>query len=302
MPSVALWTALIASGGLLAACSNDLWSLHRFEPSRSCDGSSRNAKQFSARQHNLRLRGAGAAANDMWDVKTGHAQWDDIIPEALMPLDEEDSFSDGTDAEFTLFRHVQSGAAVEIVNDVDDEDCRGFFRFLSADIFDITPDSPHFANFSHACPGWVCFVNGHCTGDWLQAKNLYAELKSAPGRNLYTSDLMKKSNWTTVEQHAEGNRSSVHVLGPGEAEVLEHKSGNWTVWDRDGCIFLQHKCCRDAQIVLTADGFVYIGCADSLGVVTSEPKCIEVLDVLPHRQITADAAVRRRNTYMSLAQ
>lgn len=73
------------------------------------------------------------------------------------------------DYNYTVFRNRATGAAVEFVHVEDERPVVGFFRFLSADILDYTPDYEIDKDMWRDCVGHACFVNGHHTGDFLQA-------------------------------------------------------------------------------------------------------------------------------------
>ncbi len=156
---------------------------------------------------------------DVWDAKTGQGR----------PGFEEFNF--------TVFRHRTSGAAVEIVHD-DDEICLGFFRFMSAQIFHMVPDSPMFADFADGCPGWASYVNGHFTGDFLLSNHIYAELKANPGQHsICTTGPFPVGNWTGS------------VEAGGQFIVLQHND----------------PACAGAYLVLTHEGLTYLGRNETLG-------------------------------------
>jgi hypothetical protein len=93
-----------------------------------------------------------ARACDVWEIITGPGK-----PEYF------------EDYNFTVLRNSATGAAVEFVHVEDQRPVVGFFRFLSADILGVTPDYEIDKDMWRDCAGYACFVNGHHTGDFLQA-------------------------------------------------------------------------------------------------------------------------------------
>lgn len=104
------------------------------------DGTEKGAQKPSAR------------ACDVWEIITGPGK-----PEYF------------EDYNFTVLRNSATGAAVEFVHVEDQRPVVGFFRFLSADILGVTPDYEIDKDMWRDCVGHACFVNGHHTGDFLQA-------------------------------------------------------------------------------------------------------------------------------------
>ena len=162
---------------------------------------------------------------------------------------------------FTLFRNRITKVAVEFVHD-DHVTCTGFFRFLSSDIFQFEPESSLFANFSRDCPGYACFVNGHYTGDFLKATNLYEHLEA-------------------------GN----------DATGIEMKSGDvfrFYVWNaligKKTIIFSRADCA--SRLILTDDGFVFEGAKDQNNYVRNPPTGLILYNSEPPRKLELEAAQR----------
>lgn len=148
---------------------------------------------------------------------------------------------------FTVLRNKKTRAAIELVHD-DDEVCMGFFRFMTSDMFDFVPESPLFANFSDDCPGYATFVNGHFTGDFIQSRHLYKQLADNIGAQLIPLESFPICNWTCT------------AMDGGKYLILQHTFS--------GCAW--------ARIILTADGFSYFGCNDTIGWLRNPPNAIFV--------------------------
>ena len=202
----------------------------------------------------------------------------------------------GTETNFTVFRNSATGVAVELADDYDVPGLTGFFRMLSADMFDVLPDTMAQSGGSLDCPGHVCYVNGHFTGDFLVGKQMYNLLKSTPGQRLFSTQAMELAHWHVSAMEAgEGTEGRGAGLWPGNVdaalelwetmpsrdgggaladrmevdragweegreEVWSQRRGNWTLVREDVCLVLRHRAyAARAQLVLTPRGMVYTG-------------------------------------------
>ena len=227
----------------------------------------------------------------------------------------------GTETNFTVFRNSATGVAVELADDYDVPGLTGFFRMLSADMFDVLPDTMAQSGGSLDCPGHVCYVNGHFTGDFLVGKQMYNLLKSAPGQRLFSTQAMELAHWHLSAMEAgEGTEGRGAGLWPGNVdaalelwetmpsrdgggaladrmevdragweegreEVWAQQRGNWTLVREDVCLVLRHRAyAARAQLVLTPRGLVYTG--------THCPPALFVARPLPARSAVSEAASR----------
>lgn len=161
---------------------------------------------------------------------------------------------------FTVFRNRVSRAAIEFVHD-DHITCFGFFRFFSSDIFLFEPESPLYANFAKDCPAYCCFVNGHYTGDFLMAPNLYHHLSNLPERS--------------QTHHQNGDLFNIYL---------------WNASIECNKIVLSRPDCAPARIVLTDDGFVYKGAPDRYDFVRDPPTGVILENSDPPRKLELDTA------------
>lgn len=171
-------------------------------------------------------------AMDVWDVASGPVKF----PPGFFERPGAEDLT-GLDAEYTMFRHRRTGAAVEIVHDDDDDDIPGFFRMLSAFIFKTKASSKITANFAEDCPGYVVFANAHCTGDFFKATNLYHSLAADPGAQPFSEAALLGGNWT-VESEDDG----------AGRRVLAHSASNWTLRTSGPYLILHHRVCLGAQV------------------------------------------------------
>ena len=169
-------------------------------------------------------------AMDVWDIASGPVEF----PPGFFERQGAEQLC-GLDAEYTMFRHRRTGAAVEIVHDDDDPAIPGFFRMLSAFIFKIKAASKLTANFAEDCPGDAVFANAHCTGDFFKAPNLYHSLTNVS--QPYSEAALLGGNWT-VESEDDG----------AGRKVLAHSASNWTLRESGPYLILHHKVCLGAQV------------------------------------------------------
>jgi hypothetical protein len=166
---------------------------------------------------------------------------------------------------FTVFRNRITKVAVEFVHD-DHITCFGFFRFFSSDIFLFEPEMPIFANFSAHCPGFCCFVNGHYTGDFLMAPNLYHYLST----------------------ECEGSHLACEI---GDVFNVYH----WNVSLKADRIFISRPDCAPARLVLIDHGFVYEGAPDRYNFVRNPPSGLILEGCEPPRKLELEEASKLIN-------
>eukprot|EP00802_Teleaulax_amphioxeia_P023222 Tamp_23765.p1 GENE.Tamp_23765~~Tamp_23765.p1 ORF type:complete len:331 (-),score=45.53 Tamp_23765:29-979(-) len=256
----------------------------------------------------LQLRGAGdtAVSEAMrsaqhacpWDVVTGPGRFNKLYYEKpLLEGEREDEVElVGTEVNFTLFRNVETGAVVELVDAEDVPGLAGFFRMLTSDIFDVMPDAMAYADAALDCPAHACYVNGHYTGDFLVAQQLHNALKAAPGSCLVSPRAMRSAQWDLAPPpHLPQHCHNSHPCGGGGesengrcdgGEEWRQRVGNWTAVQRGACLVLRHVAYRtEAVLILEPRGLVYMGCPDLSGLLTMEARCVLVRDDSPPRNI-----------------
>eukprot|EP00960_Hanusia_phi_P006327 181563-Hanusia_phi.AAC.1 len=186
--------------------------------------------------------------------------------------DPSDTLVTGGDTPMTVFRNVQNGIGVEIIHGEDFYMCIGFFRFLTSEIFSIITDTVHSQNFSYDCPGHVAFINGHVTGDFFMAPDLYNVMRADPGKRTFSDERMVTEGWEAATSNETGWQKS----------ILHHEGGNWTVLALNSSIVVKHTQTGDAKLVLLKDGFIYLGDKDPYGLFKKPPAAVCVFNTSKH--------------------